>query len=279
VAGRPDIHCNRSIHDVVRTGRIGPAGEMPAFPGLSEADIATIQAFLLGLCPSTGVTGAELYASNCGSCHGSDARGVDGRPNIRCNRSIHDVVRAGRTGPAGTMPAFPAMSEADVALVQGYLEGLCPPGTASGEDLYAGNCATCHGAEAGGAGDAPGIRCATRVVDAVQIGRGARMPSFPALVGVDIGSVDGFLAGLCVRYGRTGADLWAGNCSTCHGATANGGRNGLGVRGPEIQCTGAGDYREKVQQGEDGMPAFPALGPGDVDAIVSFVHGSYCPGN
>ncbi len=174
------------------------------------------------------------------------------------------------------MPAFTAMSDAEIARVQGHLVGLCPPGSASGDDLYAGNCVSCHGADAGGDGDTVSIRCATRVGDAVQEGRGALMPSFPALASADLAAVTGFLDGLCTAHGRTGADLYAGNCATCHGATANGGRNGLGEPGPEIQCTGANDYQEKVQQGDDGMPAFPALSPGDVTAIVDFVHGAFC---
>jgi mono/diheme cytochrome c family protein len=102
------------------------------------------------------------------------------------------------------------------------------------------------------------------------------MPSFPALGGTDLASLTGFLDGLCAQHGRSRADLWAGNCSTCHGMTAAGGRNGLGVEGPEIQCTGANDFREKVENGDDEMPAFPALGNGDIDAIVRFVHGTYC---
>jgi mono/diheme cytochrome c family protein len=279
LAGRPDIHCHRGIHDVVRSGQNGPAGEMPAFPNLSEAEIATIQVFLLELCPTTQVTGAELYASNCRSCHGTDARGVDGPPSIRCNRAIHEPVRNGRVGVIGTMPAFPAMSAMEISLVQTYLTTLCPPGAASGEDLYAGNCATCHGADAGGVSEVPSIRCATRVADAVELGRGDRMTSFPTLVGADLASLTGHLAQLCTQHGRTGADLWAGNCSTCHGVAGVGGRNGLGVSGPDIACTGANDFHEKVQNGDDEMPAFPALGSADVDAIASFVHGTSCDGD
>jgi mono/diheme cytochrome c family protein len=225
-----------------------------------------------------GPTG-DPYVDNCAACHGPDARGLAGRPDIHCNRSIHDVVRNGRTGPAGTMPAFPALSEADIATIQQLLLGLCPPGTASGEELYAGNCATCHGGDAGGVGDAPSVRCATRVADALEIGRGTRMSSFPTFVGADLTSLTGYLAELCLQHGRTPADLWAGNCSSCHGATAGGGRNGLGVRGPNVRCTGANDYREKVAQGDDDMPSFPALDPSDVDAIAAFVHGSFCSGD
>lgn len=145
-------------------------------------------------------------------------------------------------------------------------------------NLYTDNCATCHGADAGGLGTAPGIRCATRITDAVQQGRGAAMPSFPGLTAADLATLFGVLGELCTLHGRTGADLFAGNCASCHGAAAGGGQSGLGVRGPDIRCTGAGDYREKVSRGDDRMPAFPALDASDVSAIVTFVHATSCPG-
>jgi mono/diheme cytochrome c family protein len=176
------------------------------------------------------------------------------------------------------MPAFPALNDADIAVVQAFLAGLCPAGTATGSDLYAGNCQSCHGIAAGGTAAAPSVRCATRVPDALTRGRGAAMPSFPGLVGTDRTRLIAFLGQLCTQAGRTGMDLYAGNCSGCHGATARGGRDGLGVRGPGIRCTGTNDYREKVRFGDDEMPAFPALGTGDVDSIAAFVHGAYCPG-
>ena len=38
------------------------------------------------------------------------------------------------------------------------------------------------------------------------------------------------------------------------------------------------DYQDAVRSGDDGMPRFPALSTTDVAAIVTFVHGAYCPG-
>ena len=39
---------------------------------------------------------------------------------------------------------------------------------------------------------------------------------------------------------------------------------------------GGGRNQEKVQYGDDEMPAFPALDAGDVSAIVTYVHGAFC---
>ena len=275
--GRPDIHCNRDISDAVRNGRSGPTGDMQAFTNLADADIAKIQAFLGGLCPVVGVTGAELFTSNCATCHGADARGVDGKPNIRCNRSIHDIVVAGGTGPSGTMPPF-AMTNPEIALVQGFLVDLCPVGSATGDDLFAANCATCHGPGAIGTARALNVRCATRVADTMRVGRGARMPAFPGVAAAEVTSLQSYLTTICDGLGRPGLDLYVGNCATCHGTTAGGGTNGLGVHGPEVQCTGANDYSEKIRFGSDGMPAFLAFGTNDITAVVDYVHAAFCPG-
>lgn len=272
LAGRPDIHCNRAIHDTVRNGRVGTIGVMPAFANLSDADIAAIQAFLNNLCPAA--SGADLYASTCAVCHGADARGAAG-PDIHCNKSIHDTVRNGRTGPLGTMPAFTALADADIASIQSFLDGLCVAPT--GLELFASNCATCHG-DAGSGGVGPNIQCtvASRVLDAVRRGRNGVMPAFSAasLPADQLTLITNYLAMEC---GGNPAGLFASNCATCHGATAGGGRNANGVRGPNIRCTGTNDFLEKVRFGDEGMPRFPELSTTDINGIASYVNQTFCP--
>lgn len=274
LAGRPDIHCNRAIHDTVRNGRTGAIGVMPAFDNLSDPDIAAIQAFLDQLCPAA--SGNDLYASTCAACHGADARGSVG-PDIHCNRSIHDTVRNGRVGPLGTMPAFPSLSDQDIATLQQFLDGLCTMPT--GPELFASNCAACHGSDAAGTPGRPDIRCtvASRVFNAVRSGRGGgAMPVFSAvsLPDADVALINDFLSAAC--SGRPG-DRFASNCATCHGATAGGGRNADGVRGPNIRCTEAGDFLEKVRFGDEQMPRFPELGTTEISGIAAFVLQNYCP--
>ncbi len=152
-----------------------------------------------------GTTGADLYGANCASCHGPDARGLQGRPDVRCNKRIHDPVRNGRRGTIGEMPAFPDLADADIAAIQAYLDGLCPVDQASGADLYAGSCASCHGSQAAG------------------------------------------------------------------------GQNAEHVRGPDIRCTEAGDFFEKVTRGEGAMPAFPELPAAAIERIAVYVQG-FCTG-
>ena len=104
------------------------------------------------------------------------------------------------------------------------------------------------------------------------------MPAFPTLTGVDLTAIETTLGDFCTAAGRTAADLYVGNCASCHGDDAGGGRNGRGVRGPDIACTSATDYLDKIRHGEDGMPSFPALSNGDSTAIHDWVHATYCPG-
>lgn len=269
-----DVHCNRDVSDAVKAGR---PPEMPPFTAMTDADVASLQEYVDALCPAGTATGADLFAGNCARCHGEDARGVADRgPSVRCSKNIADPVRNGRPDAVPSMPSFPLLPGGEIALIQGFLNGLCPPGSAGGTELYAANCASCHGADAAGLGEAPDVRCATRIDDAVLVGRGDAMPAFGSMAGPDLASITTRLGTLCTQNGRTGASLYAGNCSTCHGATAQGGQNALGVSGPDVACTGEGDYQEKVQFGDDEMPAFPALSAGDVSAIVTYVHGAFC---
>ncbi len=192
---------------------------------------------------------------------------------------MRPIVRAGRTGLLGVMPAFPELTDAEITTIQARLVASCPITSVTGAEVYAGNCASCHGTDATGGTAAPGIRCATRVANAVRVGRGAAMPAMPDLATLEVGRLAEYLGTQCTAAGRPGAELWEGNCAGCHGAAAGGGRNGLGVEGPDVQCTGGNDYAEKVREGDDEMPPFPGLGAGDVDAIVAFVHGEYCTGD
>jgi mono/diheme cytochrome c family protein len=221
----------------------------------------------------TGNPALDLFTANCASCHGAAARGVGMKPDIHCSRAIHDVVRSGRTGgAAGDMPAFPNLSEADIATLQGYLDGLCPAPT--GADLYASNCASCHGAYGGGTARAPAARCATRVTDALTVGRAAAMPAFSAFTPDDVTHVQQVLDLLCTAFGVSGADLFAANCSSCHGANGGGGQNAFGEHGPDIRCYDIPDFFDAVQSGYEVMPPFPTLDADRIGRIILWVHGT-----
>jgi mono/diheme cytochrome c family protein/cytochrome c553 len=139
-------------------------------------------------------------------------------------------------------------------------------------DVFAVQCAGCHGADGSGAGAAPDIRCtiAPRIVDAVRQGRGTVMPAFAMseVSANDLHAIESYLAGNC---SGAGADLFASNCATCHGPTGGGGRNADGVGGPNIRCSD--EIASAVRFGGEGMPAFGALGDAAIARLARWVQG------
>jgi len=108
--------------------------------------------------------GGRLFASNCSVCHGSDAKGAYGFPNLTDNdwlwggdpESIKTTILKGRQG---MMPAqLAVIGEDGIRNVAGYVRSLSglknPEGIevdlAAGQDIFAANCAVCHGADAKG---------------------------------------------------------------------------------------------------------------------------------
>ena len=99
--------------------------------------------------------GERLYASYCTQCHGSDAGGVPGYPNLRDNnwiwggtpQRIEESILKGRTA---VMPAWqPVLGDAGVAQVTAYVLSLSgrevdAQAAAAGQELYAKNCVACH---------------------------------------------------------------------------------------------------------------------------------------
>ena len=104
--------------------------------------------------------GGRLFASNCSVCHGSDAKGTYGFPNLTDNiwrwggepETIQTSILDGRHG---MMPAWGSvLGEDGVRNVAAYvLSDLAgrklPEGAdvdlAKGKELFAGNCVACHG--------------------------------------------------------------------------------------------------------------------------------------
>jgi cytochrome c oxidase cbb3-type subunit 3 len=126
--------------------------------------------------PAVIARGKALYGVHCTACHGPDLRGGDqGGPNLlrseailtdQKGETILPIVRDGRRGAVGTMPAFP-LPENDVLAIAEFLHGVMaqagrqgrPPeretpvelnvlvGDASaGQVYFARACSRCHSA-------------------------------------------------------------------------------------------------------------------------------------
>ncbi|AFK71276.1 cytochrome-c oxidase, cbb3-type subunit III [Pseudomonas alloputida] len=109
--------------------------------------------------------GSRLFASNCSVCHGSDAKGAFGFPNLTDNdwrwggdpETIKTTIMSGRHG---VMPAWAEVigdqGVADVAaFVVSKLDGRTLPEGAkadveNGQKIFAANCVACHGPEGKG---------------------------------------------------------------------------------------------------------------------------------
>ncbi|AYN09851.1 cytochrome-c oxidase, cbb3-type subunit III [Pseudomonas putida] len=109
--------------------------------------------------------GSRLFASNCSVCHGSDAKGAFGFPNLTDNDwrwggdpdTIKTTIMSGRHG---VMPAWAEVigdqGVADVAaFVVSKLDGRTLPEGAkadveNGQKIFAANCVACHGPEGKG---------------------------------------------------------------------------------------------------------------------------------
>ncbi|ACL71728.1 cytochrome c oxidase, cbb3-type, subunit III [Thioalkalivibrio sulfidiphilus HL-EbGr7] len=152
-------------------------------------------------------TGQRLFLNYCSTCHGSDARGAPGFPNLTDGQwqwgsspaDIHQTIMAGRQG---VMPAMGDALGADgVEQVTHYVLSLAGRSDANtdlaelGAPRFAVMCAVCHGAEGTGntALGAPDLTnniwlyggSAGAIARTIREGRHGVMPAFGDFLGED----------------------------------------------------------------------------------------------
>ncbi|MGK9064050.1 cytochrome-c oxidase, cbb3-type subunit III [Stutzerimonas chloritidismutans] len=153
--------------------------------------------------------GGRLFASNCSVCHGSDAKGAYGFPNL----TDHDWLWGGEPetikttilgGRQAAMPAWrDVIGEDGIRNVAGYVMSLSgrevPQGTESdveqGQKIFAANCVACHGPEGKGtqAMGAPNLTDNVwlygssfgQIQQTLRYGRNGRMPAQENTLGND----------------------------------------------------------------------------------------------
>ena len=125
------------------------------------AKYAAMAAPELANSPQAMGIGERLYINNCAACHGSDAKGSKGFPNLTDGDWLYGgspakIVETITLGRTGVMPPMAAAvgSAADVSHVANYVLSLSGSGhnaiaAAAGRPKFA-VCAACHGADGKG---------------------------------------------------------------------------------------------------------------------------------
>jgi len=156
--------------------------------------------------PQAHATGQRLFANNCAICHGSDARGARGFPNLTdgdwlYGNAFDTVFQSITNGRGGVMPAMGAgMSDAEIEELVAYVQSLsgqeADKGLAArGEPRFAMMCAACHGADGSGnqALGAPRLNDdiwlyggePETIAQTLREGRNSKMPSHKNLLSAD----------------------------------------------------------------------------------------------
>ncbi|MDP2025973.1 cytochrome-c oxidase, cbb3-type subunit III [Sulfuriferula sp.] len=122
----------------------------PVYAGFMKQDIATVAAN-----PEARAIGRNLFLTYCSQCHGSDAAGAKGFPNL----TDHDWLYGGdpdtikttiAEGRGGVMPPIgAALGEQKTKDVANYVLSLSgrkhdATRAAAGKTIFAENCAACH---------------------------------------------------------------------------------------------------------------------------------------
>ncbi len=152
--------------------------------------------------PDALTIGKRLYATYCTVCHGSDAGGGRGFPNLRDGDWLYggapeQIEHSILNGRQGMMPAWKdILNQAQITSVVSYVKGLNSGATASdteGQTVFTTYCAACHGPDAKGiaAMGAPNLSdkiwlyggSEKAITETVMAGRQGKMPAHKEFLG------------------------------------------------------------------------------------------------
>jgi cytochrome c oxidase cbb3-type subunit 3 len=147
--------------------------------------------------PKAREMGQRLFLNSCAQCHGSDAGGAKGFPNLTdgdwlYGGSPENIKTTITNGRGGVMPPFPQLDSKQIVDVANYVRSLSGLPSddlkaARGAEVFKANCAACHGPDAKGniAIGAPNLTDRTwlyggseaTIIETVTKGRMAMMPA------------------------------------------------------------------------------------------------------
>ncbi len=149
--------------------------------------------------PAAMAMAGNLFAQHCAACHGADASGAAGFPNLTdkdwlYGNSAEQIETSIKNGRNGFMPPFgAALDQSRREALAHYLLSLSQSSSApaevlsQGQTLFAQNCFACHGADATGniALGAPNLSDAIwlygnsikSISESIELGRNGAMPA------------------------------------------------------------------------------------------------------
>ena len=156
--------------------------------------------------PQAQSFGRNVFVNNCAACHGSDARGAKGYPNLTDDDWLYgntpdQVLTTIMNGRGGVMPPLgAALGEQGIDEVGNYVltlsGGKADPGLAeAGKARFVTICAACHGADGRGnvAIGAPNLTDniwlygsgLDDIKTSIRDGRSGKMPAWGPIIGKD----------------------------------------------------------------------------------------------
>jgi cytochrome c oxidase cbb3-type subunit 3 len=149
--------------------------------------------------------GQRLYLTYCSQCHGSDAKGAQGFPNLTDSdwlfggtpEQIKETLLKGRDAMMPAKGVKPDLNGDQIKDIAGYVRSLSGLATDSiraqrGKDLFAEACSACHGPDGKGmVGVAPNLAdkiwlyssSEASIIETITKGRVNRMPAFGEFLG------------------------------------------------------------------------------------------------
>ena len=172
----------------------------PIFKKYLAQDVMTVAAN-----PEAKEMGKRLFVTYCAQCHGSDAKGAKGFPNLTDKDwlwggtadKIKESIVVGRDAMMPAKGVKPDLTEAEIKDLAQFVRSLsalsADAGAAErGKATFAVACAACHGAEGKGmVGLAPNLTDSTwlysssepTIIETITHGRVNRMPAFGDFLG------------------------------------------------------------------------------------------------
>ena len=243
--------------------------------------------------PGGAVSGSAVYSAKCAACHGGSGQGGVG-PSLQASTWTRSATVGAVANGVGSMPGFSgSLSSAEIDAVSSYSVRLqsssatttsttMPAADAGGSQIYASQCAACHGASGGG-GIGPSLQASltstSETIGAVTNGVGS-MPGYAGkLTAEQIASVSAYSVGFQSgdSTGATGegvegsggvpegaAAVYDANCAACHGASGEGGV------GPSLQSS-AFDLDTTIAAIANGVGTMPGFSSGLSEELIDAV--------